>query len=304
MTRMDSSFQVLTRAGHPWRGYFVMGLVDAGRTPPTVGCRTRETEWGERRRSSAQGDSSGNRLRGNCYEGSGCPTTSSQASAWEKDAACPGWILQWGSCETGSDQPACNGRPAHGRKTQLAQGAKRPWGKLRDVKRPACFQRQTGACRSCGSAACQPCRGREEPVETTDAFRPTGGGRGAESGPSLSPTARATDSQPPDQRPASEAINSDSPDRCPVTEAINFQPPDGCQAGEGLITPTAGLGPRTKDQRQLRRFDPRCLRRAYHSASAAFPLGRPGESESSSGHARATGITHPGFLWSETLEKA
>ena len=129
------------------------------------------------------------------------------------------------------------------------------------MKRPACFHRQTGACRSCGLAVSQPSRGREEPVETTDAFRPTGGGRGAESGPSLSPTARATDSQPPDQRPASEAINSDSPDRCPVTEAINFQPPDGCQAGEGLITPTAGLGPRTKDQRQLRHLCPRWLRR-------------------------------------------
>ena len=32
------------------------------------------------------------------------------------------------------------------------------------MKRPACFQRQTGACRSCGPAACQPCRGHEEPV--------------------------------------------------------------------------------------------------------------------------------------------
>ena len=31
----------------------------------------------------------GNRLRGSCYEGSGCPTTSWQASAWEKDAAWP-----------------------------------------------------------------------------------------------------------------------------------------------------------------------------------------------------------------------
>ena len=29
-------------------------------------------------------------FRGNCYEGSGWPTISSQTSAWEKDAACPG----------------------------------------------------------------------------------------------------------------------------------------------------------------------------------------------------------------------
>ena len=44
LTCIDASFQVLTRAGHPWRGPCSMGLVDAGRTPPTVGCRTRETE--------------------------------------------------------------------------------------------------------------------------------------------------------------------------------------------------------------------------------------------------------------------
>ena len=42
--------------------------VDERRTPPTVGCRTRETEWGERRRSSAQGqfrgiDSGGTAVR-------------------------------------------------------------------------------------------------------------------------------------------------------------------------------------------------------------------------------------------------
>ena len=94
------------------------------------------------------------------------------------------------------------------------------------------------------------------------------------------------------------------PDGCPVTEAINFQPQDGCPAGEGLITPTAGLGPRTKDQRQLRRFGPRCLRRTnVNSAVPAFPRGRPGESESSSGHARATGITHPGFYGRKPWKK-
>ena len=36
------------------------------------------------------------------------------------------------------------------------------------MKRPACFQRQTGACRSCGLAVSQPCRGHEEPVGATD----------------------------------------------------------------------------------------------------------------------------------------
>ena len=94
------------------------------------------------------------------------------------------------------------------------------------------------------------------------------------------------------------------PDRCPVTEAINSQPPDGCPAGEGLITPTAGLGPRTKDQRQLRRISPRWLRRInVNSAVPAFPRGRPGESESSSGRTSATGITHPGFYCRKPWKK-
>ncbi len=98
----------------------------------------------------------------------------------------------------------------------------------------------------------QPRRGHEEPVEATDALRPTGGGRSAESGPSQLPGGGSDPLRPPDQCPASEAINSDSP--------------DGCPAGEGLITPTAGLdrGRRAKstpsfrsalpakDQRQLR----------------------------------------------------
>ena len=36
------------------------------------------------------------------------------------------------------------------------------------MKRPACFQRQTGACRSCGLAVSQPSRGHEEPVGAQD----------------------------------------------------------------------------------------------------------------------------------------
>ena len=86
-----------------------------------------------------------------------------------------------------------------------------------------------------------------------------------------------------------------TPDWCPATEAINFNHRTGVQRAKGLSlqppdwTEDEGLG-------QLRRFGPRCLRRtSVNSASAAFPRGRPGESESSSGHARATGITHPGF---------
>ena len=83
--------------------------------------------------------------------------------------------------------------------------------------------------------------------------------------------------------------------RLPNGRSDQLRPSGGCPAAEGLVTPAARPGPRTKDQRQLRRLCPRCLRRAYHSASAAFPLGRPGESESSSGRTRATGTAHPGF---------
>ena len=43
--------------------------VDERRIPPTVGCRTRETEWGERRRSSAQGDSLGESTPGELLRG-------------------------------------------------------------------------------------------------------------------------------------------------------------------------------------------------------------------------------------------
>ena len=79
---------------------------------------------------------------------------------------------------------------------------------------------------------------------------------------------------------------------------------NGCPTGEGLNHSNRRTGPRTKDQRQLRRLCPRCLRRTnVNSASAAFPRGRPGESESSSGHARATGITHPGFYGRKPWKK-
>ena len=161
--------------------------------------------------------------------------------------------------------------------------------KLRGVKRPACFQRQTSACRSCGLAVSQPCRGREEPVEATDAFRPTGGGRGAESGPSLMPNGRSDQPQPPDG--------------CPVTEAINFNHRTGVQRAKGLSLQPPDW---TEDEglSQLRRISPCCLRRTnVNSASAAFPRGRPGESESSSGRTRATGITHPGFYGRKPWKK-
>ena len=133
------------------------------------------------------------------------------------------------------------------------------------MKRPACFHRQTGACRSCGLAVSQRCRGREEPVETTDAFRPTGGGRGAESGPSLMSNG--------------ESDRLQTPDRCPVTEAINSNRQTGVQRrkrstsiagrvsnGRRACHSNRRTGPRTKDQCQLRRLCPRCLLRRARSS--------------------------------------
>ena len=122
---------------------------------------------------------------------------------------------------------------------------------------------------SCQSAMPQGMRsrsGRKTCLQQTDALRPTGGGRGAESGPSLMSNGESIDSQPADQCPASEAINPNRQTGVQREEAINSNSPDECPTGEGLITPTAGLGRGrrakstpsfrsalpAKDQRQLR----------------------------------------------------
>ncbi len=112
VTCMDASFLLLTRAGHPRRESFVMGLTKDALRPRSDAGRGRRS-GGAKRRSSARGDSSGNRLRGSCYEGSGWPTTSSQTSAWERDAARP--------------EPA----------PYLIRGRTTSVGERREVKRPA-----------------------------------------------------------------------------------------------------------------------------------------------------------------------
>ena len=130
LTCMDASFQVLTRAGHPWCGPFVMGLVDAGRTPPTVGCRTRETERRVKKDAARPRVIRwGMDCWGGCYEGSGCPTTSSQASALENDAACPGCVASaLGEAARGEAAgPRCDRRPTHDRRRSSAQGEQRQW---------------------------------------------------------------------------------------------------------------------------------------------------------------------------------
>ena len=109
------------------------------------------------------------------------------------------------------------------------------------------------------------------------------------------------------QRPASEAINPNrqtiNPDRVqrkkrstPIAERVS--------SGRRAYHSNRRTWTEDGELRQIRRFDPRCLRRTnVNSASAAFPRGRPGESESSSRQTRATGITHPGFYGRKPWKK-
>ena len=79
--------------------------------------------------------------------------------------------------------------------------------------------------------------------------------------------------------------------RCPAGEAINSNRKTGAQrVKDQRQTSTAGRGPRTKDQGQLRRFGPRWVRRTnVKLRSASIPSWETLRST------RATGITHPGF---------
>ena len=161
------------------------------------------------------------------------------------------------------------------RRRSSPQGWKRSVGEeLRDVKRPACLKRQTGACRSCGTAVCQPCRRHTELAEATDALSTSLPGECADALRPLDPT--------------SEAIN---PSR------------QTCAPRQERSTPSHRTGAqRVKDQRQTSTLwtEPRT------EALASTPSIRPAlvaEDQRQTPHcqhsllgkARATGITHPGF---------
>ena len=114
-----------------------------------------------------------------------------------------------------------------GRRSGMKEDAARPRrsvanrpGKLRDVKRPACFSVADRRVSKLRDGWGQPCRRHVESAGAKDALRP----------------------------------------RCPADEAINPNRKTSVQR-EKRLTPTAGRGPRTKDQGQLRRFGPRCVRR-------------------------------------------
>ena len=79
LTCIDASFQLLTRAAST-AGVIGDG-VDERRTPPTVGCRTRETERGKEDAARPRVIRRGIDCWGNCYEGSGRLTSQSQTDA-------------------------------------------------------------------------------------------------------------------------------------------------------------------------------------------------------------------------------
>ena len=150
-----------------------------------------------------------------------------------------------GATTEGGGQPATCSQTGAWEKTQLAQGGWRPsWGKLRDVKRLPCdIHRRPARVEAAArlfQAKPQVCRaGRGDRRTPTDWLRTRR--RGA-----------------PFQ---ASSVRSDQP-----------RPPDWCPAGEGLITPTAGRGPRTKGL-SLRPSARAACEGLNHSASAASLLG-------------------------------
>ena len=184
-------------------------------------------------------------------------------------------------------------------------------GELRGVKRPACSERQTGACRSYGVAVRQPYRGHEEPVEATDPSAtgrrtPTDQVRTRRRERSVPESNGESDhSQPPDWFPTEGAIN---PGRqagvqrkkrsTPIAERVSsgrrtnvkLQPPDWTE-DEGLS--------------QLRRFDPCCLRRTNVKLRfGSIPSWETGGERIILQTDPCNRDHAPRFLWSETLEKA
>ena len=152
-------------------------------------------------------------------------------------------------------------------------------GELRDVKRPACSERQTGTCRRCGPAACQPCRGHEEPVGAQDLSA-----RGRRTPTDWLRTRRGERSVPGVQR-------------------------------EKRSTPTRRTGvQRAKDQRQLRPagLDRGRIATSNPSFRSALPAEdqrqTPLQQHSLLGDSTVMPVQQgdhaPRFLWRETLEKA
>ena len=179
------------------------------------------------------------------------------------------------------------------------------------MKRPACFQRQTGACRSCGLAVSQPCRGHEESARATDLSAtgrrtPTDQVRTkhrARSVPGVQRQERST----PTARLMSSGMKRSTPTRRTGVQRKKRSTPIAERVPNGRRAYHSNRRTWTEDGelRQIRRFDPRCLRRTnVNSASAAVPSWETGGERIILRSYPCNRDHAPRFLWSETLEKA
>ena len=151
---------------------------------------------------------------------------------------------------------------------------------------------------SCVSAMPQSMRSQPERqtcLQQADALRPTCGGRGAGRASSLSPTDEAIN---PKRRTIAQRKERSTPNARPVSSGGSDQLPTTGRVSSGrrAYHSNRRTGPRTESYvKSVVSARAGCEGPTSNSALPAFPRGRPGESESSSGHARATGTTHPGF---------
>ena len=153
-------------------------------------------------------------------------------------------------------------------------------GKLRDVKRPACF-----------SVA-------DRRVSKLRPWLSDSRAAGM-----LNRPGRKTHSDRLGEDEAQKALHPQSP----AGEAINSNHRTGAQREKDLRqTPTAGRGPRTKDLRQTPSFRPVLLAESYvKSAAAAVPSWETFQrANHPSSQTRATGIAPPGFYGRKPWLKA
>ena len=167
------------------------------------------------------------------------------------------------------------------------------------MKRPACSKRQTGACRRCGLAVSQLCRGHEEPVEATDLSAtgrrtPTDQVRTRHRARSV-PDVQRQERSTPTARLMSSGMKRSTPTRRTGAQRVKdqrqLQPPDLDRGRRATSNPSVRSALPAKDQRQLR-FSSSTLvgdRSGERIILRSYPCNRD--------HA-------PRFLWSETLEKA
>ena len=91
---------------------------------------------------------------------------------------------------------------------------------------------------------------------------------------------------------------------CPANEAINSNRRNRCPAGEGISTPTAGLGPRTKGFIDSAGSVRAACKGVRHPAATAVPSWATfGRASQSSWSGPGSGITPPGFYGRKPWKK-